>query len=136
MMRHYAKIDGGVVSNIVVGREDWDHGGGFVLAPAGVQIGWGYDGQQFVPPPPEPVPTPSVVSMRQARLALLARGLLGAVDSAITSIPDNAQRQAAAIEWEYATEVHRASPFVGLLALALGLDEVAVDQLFTEAGAL
>ena len=42
---------------------------------------------------------PHEVSMRQARLALLARGVLGQVDAAIESLP-RPDREAARIEWD------------------------------------
>lgn len=89
---------------------------------------------------PEPVPVviviPVSVSMRQARLALLAAGLLDDVDTAIAAIPDDAQRMAAQIEWEYAATVDRSSQWTATLAAALGLDDAALDALFQQAAAL
>ena len=58
---------------------------------------------------------PQAVSMAQARKALLHGGLLDAVDSAIGAIADEAARQRAAIDWEYATEVRRDSADLPLL---------------------
>ena len=52
--------------------------------------------------------------MRQARLALLQAGLLDQVETALASIPDEVQRKAAQIEWEYATTVDRGSPWGSL----------------------
>ncbi len=74
---------------------------------------------------------PSVVSMRQARLALLQGGLLDAVNAAIASA-DEAVR----IEWEYATEVRRDHALVQTLSVALGLTELQLDELFTLAATL
>ena len=90
-----------------------------------------------VPEPalPEPPYVPSVVSMRQARLALLGAGLLASVDAAIDSLP-SPQKEAARIEWEYATDVQRSSGLVPMMGLALGLDDAALDALFIEAAAL
>ena len=90
-----------------------------------------------VPLPPEPVPpyVPASVTMRQARLALLGAGLLASVDAAIDSLP-SPQKEAARIEWEYATEVQRASGLVPIMVAALGLDDAALDALFIEAAAL
>ena len=90
-----------------------------------------------VPEPalPEPPYVPSVVSMRQARLALLGAGLLASVDAAIDSLP-SPQKEAARIEWEYATEVQRSSGLVPMTGAALGLDDAALDALFIEAAAL
>lgn len=82
----------------------------------------------YVPPPPV---VPSVVSMRQARLALLQAGLLGAVDAAI-----NDAGQAAIIEWEYAQELRRTHPLTLSLAAELDLSEQQLDELFTAAAAL
>lgn len=79
---------------------------------------------------------PRAVSMAQARKALLHGGLLDAVDSAIGAIADEAARQRAAIDWEYATEVRRDSALVASLAPALGLAEPQIDALFAAAAAL
>lgn len=84
--------------------------------------------------PPHPIPLS--VTMRQARLALLNTGHLAGVDAAIAAIPDDIQRQAAQIEWEYAQTVDRNAPFTQTLALALGLSDADLDALFTAAAAL
>ena len=78
---------------------------------------------------------PSSVTMRQARLALLGAGLLASVDAAIDSLP-SPQKEAARIEWEYATEVQRSSGLVPMMVVALGLDDAALDALFIGAAAL
>lgn len=74
---------------------------------------------------------PQVVTMRQARLALYAAGLLNAVQTAITSAG-----QAAVIEWEYAQEVQRNAGLVPAMATALGMTEKQIDDLFFAAAAL
>lgn len=70
-----------------------------------------------------------IVTMRQCRLALLAAGKLADVDVAIGTLPEP-DKTAAATEWEYAHEVHRASPFVALLGTAIGYTDVELDALF------
>lgn len=80
-------------------------------------------------------PVPSIVTMRQARLALLADGKLSAVETAINALPEP-QRSAARIEWDYSSEVHRDRAFVQTLGAALGLDSEALDALFTQAATL
>lgn len=75
---------------------------------------------------------PQKVTMRQARLALLGAGLLGAVDAAIAALP-SPQKEAAKIEWEYSQEVQRRNGFVDVLAPLLGLTEEQTDALFIEA---
>ena len=78
---------------------------------------------------------PKEVTMRQARLALLAAGLLDQVDAAIASMPEP-QKKAASIEWEYSNALQRSNPFVTHLGAALGLDESGIDALFVEAAKL
>lgn len=81
---------------------------------------------------PEPEPAkPSVVSMRQARLALLQVGLLSQVDAAVA-----AGGEADKITWEYATEVNRADALVINLSGALGLTNEQLDNLFILAASL
>jgi len=79
--------------------------------------------------------SPSVVTMRQARLALLQQGILHQVQLAIDSLP-SPQKEAAQIEWDYSSEVHRNKPFVQLLGAALGLSEEQLDSLFALASTL
>ena len=90
------------------------------------------------PPPIVDTPlrnVPNSVTMRQARLALLGAGLLAGVKAAINALPSK-QKEAAKIEWEYATDVQRNSGLVQMLVVALGLDDAALDALFIEAAAL
>lgn len=86
-------------------------------------------------PPPQPEPIPQIVTMRQARLALLASGKLAAVDAAIEALPEP-QKSAARIEWDYSSEVHRNRPFVQQLAQALGMTDEQLDAMFVEAAKL
>ena len=76
---------------------------------------------------------PKVVSMRQARLALLKAGLLDDAEALITAITDPVQRRAAQIEWEFASEVQRNSSFMTQMAESLGLSSTEVDDLFKAA---
>lgn len=85
--------------------------------------------------PPVQVLIPSFVTMRQARLALLQQGLLSQVQTAIDSLP-SPQKEAAQIEWDYSSEVHRDKPFVQLLGAALGLSNEELDDLFVLASTL
>jgi hypothetical protein len=78
---------------------------------------------------------PTAVSMRQARLALLGTNKLADVDAAIAAMP-SPQKEAAQIEWEYATEVKIDSELVLGLITALGLTEQETDELFIQAASL
>ena len=75
---------------------------------------------------------PKVVTMRQARLALLQSGLLATIETAITSGTDEAMK----IEWEYATEVKRDWGSLVALTTALGMTSQELDNLFQLASTL
>lgn len=77
-----------------------------------------------------------VVTMRQARRALLDAGLLDQVDAAIAAIADATERRQAEIDWKYATTVERLWPWVQTLGAALGLTAEAMDALFEQAATL
>lgn len=93
--------------------------------------------QSFVDyvPDSEQGAVPNEVTMRQARLALLATGKLAGVEAAIASLQEP-QRTAAQIEWEYSNALQRSNPFVTQLGAALGLDDAGIDALFVEASKL
>jgi len=81
------------------------------------------------------IAVPQIVTMRQARLALLEVGLLDQVATKIAALP-SPQKEAAQIEWEYSQEVHRNKELVGVLAPMLGLTDAQIDQLFIKAATL
>lgn len=78
---------------------------------------------------------PQVVTMRQARLALLQVGKLAAVNSAIAAMPGEAG-DAARIEWEFSSVVERNRPYVQQIAVGLGLTSQQLNDLFTLAATL
>ena len=103
----------------------------WVDCPSGIKAyEFQYINDAFVPYAPQPV-IPSIVSMRQARLALLQNNLLDAVNTAI-----NAGNDADKITWEYATEVNRSDALVQNMATALQLSETDLDNLFILAASL
>jgi len=82
---------------------------------------------------PEPADIPPVVipdiSMRQARLALLADGLLDDVEAAL-STPEYK------IWWEYSTIVERSNYLVNDVLKILGKSDEEIDQMFIGASQL
>ncbi len=96
---------------------------------------WRGDHWEIEDAKPPAVPVPEVVTMRQARLALLGAGLLAQVNTAVASMPGTTGG-AARIEWEYAQEVRRDSPLVAALSDALGMSEETLDNLFKAAAGL
>jgi hypothetical protein len=74
---------------------------------------------------------PQSVTPRQARLALYAAGLLDNVEAAVKAAGGSLQ-----IEWEFALEVQRYSPFIASLGSSLGLSASQIDDLFRVASTL
>ena len=86
---------------------------------------------------PDTTPVPPSISARQARLWLIRHGItLATVDATIASIPDAMARESVRVEWEYGTEVHRASQFVETLGATLGLTSERLDAAFREAASI
>jgi DnaJ-domain-containing protein 1 len=83
-----------------------------------------------------PTPVPQSVTRRQARQALLLAGVLGQVQPAIDAIQDPLQRGLVQIEWDDSLTFDRHRPTLMALAAALGMDDEALDQLFTTAAEL
>lgn len=82
-----------------------------------------------------PLPVPAMVTMRQARLALLQNGMLTQVNTAVANMP-GAAGDAARIEWEFSSTVERNRPLVQSVPGALGLTESQLDDLFRLAATL
>ena len=82
----------------------------------------------YSPSPPQPIRVPQQVTMRQARLELLSRGLLDDVGAMIETAGREAQ-----IEWEYASTVDRADLIVAGIQQQWGLTDAEIDDLFREA---
>lgn len=78
---------------------------------------------------------PEVVTMQQARLALLQSGLLAQVNTAVASMP-GAAGDTARIEWEFSSTVERNRPLVQSLISALGMTDAQLDDLFRLAATL
>jgi hypothetical protein len=81
------------------------------------------------------LPAPTVVSLRQARLALFNAGLLDAIDTAIAGLTGEAAI-IAQIEWDTSTEIRREHALVQQIATALELSSEQLDALFVAASAL
>ena len=78
------------------------------------------------------------LSARQLRLALLGLGLTGAqVEAKLAAMPGTpAEREAAMIEWEYATTYQRDHHLVVALGAALGLTTAQIDNAWQGAAML
>jgi hypothetical protein len=127
----YSIVENNIVTNVAVSdaplSDNWhegNHGIGSTYDPVT---------DTFTPPPqPDPVShIPQVVSMRQARLALYGAGLLGQVNTLVSSSTPDVQ-----IEWEFAADLRRDWPTLLALSAALGLTDEQVDNLFIQASQL
>lgn len=86
----------------------------------------------YVAPPAPLVP----ITARQLRLALLGAGITPAqVDAQIAALPSPA-REAAQIEWEYATTYAREHPLIAQIGAALGMTTEQIDALWRQAAPL
>ena len=84
-------------------------------------------------PPAAPPPVPQVVSKFQAKAALRGAGLLPQVE-ALMAAPE--ADPLAVLAWTDAQEFRRTSPTVLSMGAALGLDDTALDALFTTAAGI
>lgn len=85
---------------------------------------------------PAPPRVPLAIDMRQARLKLLSEPhgegtRLDAVNAYVASQSDLVK-----IEWDFARELRRDHPMVGIMGLFFGLDSDDLDQWFIEAAAI
>lgn len=78
---------------------------------------------------------PQSVTMLQARLQLIAAGLLDQANAYIMAMPGPTGDSARAY-WEFAEKVVRDDPLVLTLCQHLGLSEKQADQLFIDAALL
>lgn len=127
-----AVIQNGVVVNLIeVASLNFMPG---LVATDTADIGDLWNGASFSKPTPV-VRVPDTVTMKQARLALLAAGKLADVDAAIAAMT-GIEAQAAKISWEYSAVVERRSGLVAALGSAIGLGEGQIDALFIQAQSL
>lgn len=85
--------------------------------------------------PPAPA-VPQAVSRRQAKQALLLAGVLAQVQPAIDAIADPVSRAMVQIEWDDSQVFERNRPALIGLAMALGMSQEQLDQLFITASGL
>ena len=96
-------------------------------------------GQLTIQDAPAPAaPAMPTITARQLRLALLGLGLTGAqVEAQIAAMPGTpTTREAARIEWEYATSYQRDHQLVVMLGAALNLTEAQITSAWMEAATL
>ena len=129
----------GTVSNVIV-IDDLTDLAAFdaVLAPDDVGKGWRLvDGEWTAPEPEQIGPAPlSPLTARQLRLGLLQINIKPADVAAAIAALSADQRDAAAIEWDYASEYRRDHPLIAQLGATFGLTSEQIDDAWREAMAL
>ena len=88
--------------------------------------------------PPSAPPVMPTITAAQLRLALLGIGITAVtVETAIDAMPGtDTQREAARVQWEYATFFPRQHPLVVGIGAALGLTEAQIDAAWLHAATL
>ncbi|MDX0487693.1 hypothetical protein GOC53_28465 [Sinorhizobium medicae] len=77
------------------------------------------------------------LTARQLRLGLLKNGFTQAnVEAVLNAMPAGADKEAALIEWEYATEYKRTHPLIAMVGAALGLSDDQIDAMWAAAASL
>ncbi len=91
----------------------------------------------MLPTPEEARAAMPSLTARQIRLALIGAGFsLSQVNAAIEAIPDAMQREAAMVEWEYASSYRRDHPLIGSIAAVLDLTDEQIDAFWATAATL
>lgn len=76
--------------------------------------------------------SPNVCTPRQMRIALIKSGIsIASIESQIEAIADPVQKEIAKVEWQYALEIRKDHPLVGMLASNLNLTTQQVNDIFT-----
>lgn len=132
MRAHQLNAQGVIVNTIMVASLDFMPG--LVDASIGGQMGDRVVNGALVPMPPAPR-VPQVVSLRQAKRALLQQGKYAAVEAVIDSLP-SPQQEEARIDWTSASDVEYDSPMVAFMVQVLPLSESEKDDLFILAATL
>lgn len=74
---------------------------------------------------------PDTCTPRQLRIALIQTGISPSIiDAQIDGISDPVQKEIARAEWEYALEIKKEHPLVGMIAASLNLTEQQVTDIF------
>lgn len=99
-------------------------------------IGSVWDGDSFTDPIPHAPTIPESVAMWQARSVMIEDGILDAVVTYLTAMPDEIKRKQAQAKFEYSSTVRRDDPLVKFVIPALGKTEAQIDAMFIRAAAM
>lgn len=92
---------------------------------------WTGHNWEVVELPKKPGVHMSALSARQIRLGLLAAGISpSSITDYIEAMPEGAEREAALVEWEYATQYDRNHPLIATLGDLLDLSHEQINDLW------
>lgn len=97
-------------------------------------IGWTWDGNKLIapPPPPEPAPVvPTEITNWQAKKQLIIDGVYDQVNSAISTMDVDAQ-----VDWNHAAVFKRDYPLILQMQALLGRTDADTDAYFIAASKL
>ncbi|WP_444453112.1 hypothetical protein ACTTAI_19145 [Rhodobacter capsulatus] len=104
---------------------------GTVEVPLCPGQGWNWSGSEWIQSGPSHADVPTSVSRFQARAALHLAGLLDDAEAAVAAADRLTQ-----LAWTDARDFRRDSPTIAALAIVLGLDDQAIDDLFRQAATI
>lgn len=130
-MRTHIVIDGVVVNTIVAALAEAEalNPGAICIGGEVGGVGWTWDGEKLSPPAQSPVQVPQSITPRQGRITLSRYGLLEAVDEYFLALDD----EEAKIDWQFANEWRRDWQLLIDAAVAFGLTEAQIDEMFIQA---
>lgn len=135
----YCKIENGAVVNRAsfAGSmpDGWAEPGAVWIADEAAQIGWAYDGKDFVPPPKPPEPPPPYTDINRSAFLFMMNKIgitEAAVEALIDKMPDGTPEQAdaktlALIVFRNQQTFARGNQLLQMLTAAAGLTSEAVD---------
>ncbi|HWW46540.1 MAG TPA: hypothetical protein VNZ94_01720 [Xanthobacteraceae bacterium] len=139
-----AVIKDGVVVNVIVAEPGFTLPGHTLVEAGSASIGWTWDGEEFSPPPTEPLPVPQEVSRRQLLTGLALVGWIteqeamdalatgarpASVDLLISQLPE-AEQFPATMKWIGFSVAYRNDAMVLALADLEGKSPAEVDDFF------
>ncbi|MCG3783950.1 hypothetical protein [Delftia acidovorans] len=99
-------------------------------------LAWCAEGNLSAPADPLPVPVPQAITRAQGKAALIQVGLWPQVQAFMASIEDPNEQLLAEVALNDTVNWERSSPFLARVAVALGLSEQQLDELFIAAAAV
>ncbi|MDR6729333.1 hypothetical protein [Delftia lacustris] len=99
-------------------------------------MAWCSAGNVPAPADPLPLPVPQTITRAQGKAALIQTGMWPQVLAFVAGIEDPNEQLLAQVALNDTVNWERSSPFLARVAVALGLSEQQLDELFNAAAAI